>query len=346
MEFVQTVGLTVISHIRGSLSHRQSFSRWAAMLLLTAGALLNVEVAAQDYPQRPITVILPTAAGGAADAVTRLWANYAAKKLNQAIVVDNRPGAGGISAAQAVLSRPNDGYTLFSAGSSSLILNRFTGEKPPFDSQKDFVGVSMLANLTFVICVSNASNIKTIADLKEAAKARPLALNFGSSGPGNVTQLLAEMLSQKLGVKLTHVPYKGEVAAVTALLTDEVQLVVPVLTTASAFLSAGRITPIAVIAPKRIAEFPNVPTLKEAGIDDFQGGSWAAMVARTGTPPDVIHKLHEVTQQFLKDPDSVAKLRKMAFEPIPGPVELYSTTLTRDFALWNEVTKPLTLRAP
>lgn len=333
-------------HVRrhGHPNQRRRFARWTT-LLLVFGALVHAQVGAQEYPLRPITVILPTAAGGTADSLTRLWASFASKKLKQPVVVENRPGAGGISAAQAVLSRPNDGYTLFSAGSSSLILNRFTGEKPPFDSQKDFVGVSMLANLSFLVCVSNASNIKSISDLREAARKRPMELNFGSAGPGNVTHLLAEMLNQKLGIKLTHVPYKGEPAAVTALLSDEVQMVVPALTTASAFAAADRITAIAVIGPQRVADLPNVPTLKEAGIADFQGGSWAALVAPKGTPPDAIKKLHEVTQQFLTDPEVVAKLRKMAFEPLPGPVDLYSATLTRDLAMWAEVTKPLNLSA-
>lgn len=329
--------------LRGS-KPRSQFARWTALLLVSI-AFVNAQVAAQEYPQRPITVILPTVPGGTADSLTRLWANFVSKKFKQPVVVENRPSAGGISAAQAVLSRPNDGYTLFSSGSSSLILNRFTGEKLPFDSQKDFTGVSMLANLSFLICVSNASNIKTISDLKQTAKRRPMELNFGSAGPGNITHLLAEMLNQKLGISLTHVPYKGEVAAVTAMLSDEVQLVVPSLTTATTFASANRITPIALIGPNRLAELPHVPTLKEAGVDDFQGGSWAALVARMGTPSEAIKKLHEVTQQFLTDPEVVATLRKMALEPIPGPVDLYPVTLSRDLAMWAEVIKPLNIGA-
>lgn len=344
MKFMRIVRwATLFQHHSFSVNKRR-FARCMA-LLLAIGALGNLRVAAQDYPQRPITVILPTAAGGTVDILTRLWANYAAKKLNQPIVVENRPGAGAVSAAQAVLSKPNDGYTVYSAGTSSLILNRFTGEKLPFDSQKDFVGVSMLANLSFLISVSNASNIKTISELQEAAKARPMALNFGSAGQGNVTHLLAELLSQKLGIKLTHIPYKGEIAALTALMSDEVQLVVPTLTTAGSFASAGRITGIAVIGPKRVSELPNAPTLNEAGVSGFQGGSWSALVARTGTPPEAIRKLHEVTQQFLMDPEVIAKLRKISLEPITGPVNIYPATLTRDLALWTEVTRPLDLRA-
>jgi len=314
--------------------------------LIFIGFFLVAQAKAQEYPQRPITVILPTAAGGASDLLTRLWADYASKRLGQAVVVENRPGAGGISASRVVLSKRSDGYTIYSAGSSSLILNRFTNTALPFDTDKDFVGIAMLGRLSFLLVASNGSRIKTIEDLRKIAKERPNGLNFGSAGPGNATHLLMEMVSQQLGIKLTHIPYKGEAAAVAALIADEVQLVAPVTTTALPFTSSGRITPVALIGANRIPELPNVPTLTEAGLGEFSrlSISWAALVARVGTPQQVIHRLHQVTQEFLADPQTQAAFQRIKIEPMPGPTTMYARAMQDDFKMWSGVAKPLNLR--
>ncbi len=307
-------------------------------LLCTAGPKA---AHAQGYPSRPITVVVAQAAGGGSDTVTRLWADFASKKLNQPVVVENKPGAGGILAAQQVLAKPADGYTIYSAGTSSMVISRFTYKSLPFNAEKDFRGIAMMVRIPYMLVVNKDSGIKSLDDLKRAAQAGPV--NFGSAGAGNATHIIPEMLQAQLGFKMTHIPYKGETAALSALMAGDIQAVVAVVGTALPFATSGRVTPLLVLGNENVAELPQLRTADQVGLKGFSDLVWATLIGRAGIPEESVRKLNEVTQQFLADPDVRQRLQKMKFEPMPGPADAYETLLARDTKRIAEATKGLDL---
>jgi tripartite-type tricarboxylate transporter receptor subunit TctC len=322
------------------------YSRRAAWLTAAAATavMLAATFQANSQSDRPITMVVAQAPGGGSDIVTRLWANFASKKLNQTIVVDNRPGAGGILAAKQVLGRPTDGYTLYSAGTSSTVLNRFTYKSLPFEADKDFQGVGMLVRIPYLLVVNNESGIKSLDDLRKAAQSG--TLNLGSAGAGNATHIIPEMLQAQLGFKLNHVPYRGEAAALSGLMAGDVHVVLSVVGTALPLATAGLVTPLIVLGSSRLAELPQVPTADQAGLLGYSDLVWAAIIARNGTPERSIRRLNEVTQQFLADPEVRQQLEKMHFEPMPGPPDLYERLVARDTSRFAKATKGLNLLDP
>lgn len=298
-------------------------------------------VSAQGYPNRPITVVVAQAPGGGSDTVTRLWADFASKKLGQPVVVENKPGAGGILAAQQVLAKPADGYTIYSAGTSSMVLSRFTYKALPFDAEKDFRGIAMMVRIPYMLVVNKDGGIKSMDDLKRAAQAGQV--NFGSAGAGNATHIIPEMLQAQLGFKMTHIPYKGEAAALAALMGGDIQAVVSVVGTVLPLATAGRVTPLLVLGNENVPQLPQLKTAEQVGLNGFSDLVWATLIGRSGMPEDSVKKLNDVTQQFLADPDVRARLQKMYFEPMPGPASAYETLLSRDTKRIAEATKGLNL---
>jgi tripartite-type tricarboxylate transporter receptor subunit TctC len=326
------------------------FRRRANRTLLTFAAATGLTLMitpsaarAQEYPKRPITVVVAQAAGGSSDTVTRMWAEYLTPRLGQPVVVENKPGAGGIVAAQAVLTAPADGHTLYSAGTSSLVLNRFTFKSMPFDPDKDFRGVATLTRFTYLLLANPATNTRTFDDLVRAAKERPGALNYGSAGIGNGTHLFFELLQKQTGTKMTHVPYKGEVPSLTGLMGGEVQVVMSSISASLPNTLAGKLQPLVLLGANRLKELPNVPTSLELGLKGFESLFWAAIVARAGTPDDIVRKLNALTQQFLAEQETQRKLAQMYFEPMPGSPESFDALLAADVRKWTEATRGLDL---
>ncbi len=295
-----------------------------------------------DFPTRPITVIVPQAAGGASDTLTRLWADYVGKRIGQPVLVDNKPGAGAIVAVQAVLQKPADGYTLFSGGTSSIILNKLTQKSLPYDA-KDFRGVAMLGKFSYLLLASVNSQLRSFDDLVRRAREKPGALNFGSGGLGNGSHFMLEMLQKEAKIQLAHVPYKGELPYVTALLADEVQVVVASIGVGVPQVQAGKAVALALLGEQRLPELPNVPLAGEVGVKGFEGLFWSAILARTGTPDAATRKVHAATQEFLKDPEILRTLQKMQTDPAPGPMDAYETVLANDMRKWTDLASGLNL---
>lgn len=312
---------------------------------LTLGALAQAPSFAQDagYPSRPIRLIVSQQAGGSSDTIARLWAEHAGKAINGSIVVENKPGAGGIIAAQQALSQPADGYTLMFGGVSQMVLNKFTYKPLPYDPEKDFTGVGMLTTVPFVLVANPETGFKSLDDLVKYAKAHPDRLNFASAGLGNSTQLAVELLQKKLGISMVHVPFKGEPDGVMATIGGQTQVMAPVVGTALAHIKSGKVVPLVVLAPKRLAELPDVPVASEFGVKDFDYMGWSGIVAKAGTPPAIINKLNEATKAFHNSPEVQEKLRTMMVIPMAGPASQVMDVTRRDTAAWGPTLDGLNL---
>ena len=314
-----------------------SFRTALCVLLLPTVALGSGAAWGQsNWPQKPIRLVVSQQAGGNTDSIARLWADKVGKILNATVVVENKPGAGGAIAAQAVISQPADGHTLFLAGVSQMVLNKFVYKPLAYSPEKDFAGVAMLTTVPFALVANPETGFKTFDQFKAAAKARPNAINFASSGNGNSTQLVVEMMQKQTGISMIHVPFKGEPDGVMATAAGQTQIMAPVLSTALPLVRSGKLVPLVVLGGERSADLPGVPTAAEVGLSGFENIGWSGIAAKAGTPAAIIEKLHAATQRMLDDPEVVRKLGDMQVRPMKGPsTELLRLTV-KDTARWQE----------
>jgi tripartite-type tricarboxylate transporter receptor subunit TctC len=295
------------------------------------------------FPNRPVRLVVSQQAGGSSDTIARMWAESVGKSIGGNVVVENKPGAGGIIAAQYVLGQPADGYTLFFGGVSQMVFNRFTYKSLPYSPEKDFTGVGMLTTVPFILVTNPATGIKSLNELTQKAKASPGKLNFASAGQGNSTHLAVELLAKALDVSLTHIPFKGEPDGVMATIGGQTEVMAPVFGTALPHIKNNKLVPLAVIAPQRLNELPDVPTAAELGVKGFDTMGWSGIVARSGTPTGLVDKLHKATEEFHKNPEVQAKLKGMGVIPLPGPASLLMETTARDMKAWGPTLETLNL---
>lgn len=294
---------------------------------------------------RPIRLVVSQQAGGSTDTLARMWAERVAREIGTTVLVENRAGAGGIIAAKYVLSQPADGCTLFLAGVSQMVLNKFTYKPLPYKPESDFVPVSMLATVPFVLVANPQTGFRTLKELTDAAKAKPDTINYSSSGNGNSTHLVVELLQKQLGIRLAHVPYRGEPDGLVSTVSGDTQVMAPVLSTALPQIKARKVVPLVLFASSRAPEMPDVPTAAEAGLKGFEDIGWSGIAARAGTPPAAIKTLHAASQKFLADEAVVAKLKAMQVMPMPGPSGKLMELTVRDTAKWQSAVGDLDLSA-
>ena len=308
-------------------------------------ALTNTVLAQAPYPNRPIRLVVSQAPGGSSDTLARLWAEQAGKAIGGTIVVENKPGAGGIIAAQTALSAPADGYTLLYGSVSLMVLNQFTYKPLAYNPLKDFMGVAMLTTVPIVLSANPATGITSLKELTARAKAAPGKLNFASAGLGNSTHLAVELVNEALGISMTHIPYKGEADGVMATIGGQTELMGVVYGTGLPHIKSGKLNALAVLSPQRTAELPNVPTLSELGVKGFDSLGWSAVVARAGTPVNIVEKLNKATESFHKSPEVQAKLKAMGVIAVSGPASLVMETTVRDTKAWGPALEKLNLSA-
>jgi len=311
----------------------------AAACALPAIAVMNAQAA--DWPTaKPITYVVPFTAGGSTDIVGRTLANKMADNLKQSIVIDNRPGqAGGVGAAY-VAKAPADGYTLFGGTISTHAINASLYKKLPYDPMKDFEPVSLVARLPNVLIVNSQLGVNSVAELVALLKKDETKRTFASSGAGTSTHLAGELFADLIGVKLTHVPYKGTPPAMTDVAAGLVPFMFDQVTAAMPLVKSGKLKLLAVTTGKRIALVPDLPTMIESGVPNFEMSSWQAVYVPKGTPRPIVNRLNAEIVSALKQPDVQAKLHdQLAMELVGSSPEELRDFMAREIPRWAELVK-------
>lgn len=318
---------------------KHPFNSFGAALALALALALPIVAGAQTYPDRPVRVLHGFAAGGNADVVARLVAAELAKGLGQPLVVEPKAGAGGTIAAATVASAKPDGYNLLLATGGHAIAGVLY-DKLPYDTAKSFQPISALTSFPFLVVVNAASPYNNLGDLLKAAKAKPNPMTFGSAGVGTGQHMTGELLANRAGAAFTHVPYRGESASVTALLGNEVDFVVIAPTTALPQVKAGKLRAVATSGSARWSGLPEVRTVAEQGVPNFEVHSWTALLAPAGTPQPVVDRLNAQVVTALQDATLRGKLAEATGGDVRAgtPKEL-QTTIDNDLKRWAQLVK-------
>lgn len=316
------------------MTHR--LGRRAAML---AGAALSVPARAQTgFPSQPVRMLVPLAAATLTDILARLLADPMARALGQPVVIENRPGANGVVSVTTLKQQRPDGYTVLLAGVSLVSFNPHLYRNLPYDPDRDFTWIAPVANTAFMLVASKQSGITTVAQFLERAKASPGDLTYGSAGIGNSTHLAMEMVADAAGIRLQHVPYSNR-PAVTALLNGEIETMLATVGTVINQARAGQLVPLAVLMDRRAKELPNVPTLKEAGIDAPTMPGWYALVGPAGMLEVPQERLNDAMRTALAEPAVRERLAGMYLEPIDGTPAAMRRLYEQDSAVWGAFIK-------
>jgi tripartite-type tricarboxylate transporter receptor subunit TctC len=310
-----------------------------AAFSVAATLLTSPAHAADPYPSRPITVVVPFAAGGAVDIMGRTMGEILSKALSQPFIVENRPGGGGSIASNVVAKAAPDGYTLFvgSAGPMTVAPALFPSAK--LDPLAQFEPVIWFANTPGIVVARNGIHAHSMKELIALSKASPGRITMASGGSGSILHLMGEYLQERLGFKWTHVPYKGSTPALADMIAGQVDVMVDVVPTAAPHVQSKSLTAFAVTTAKRSSQLPEVPTLEELGFPGFDMGSWMALMAPKGTPDEIVAKLNRILNDALKTPALRARLQSMGAEPEGGSPERVTERLREEIPRWAKIVK-------
>ena len=308
-------------------------------LLLAGAVLLGAAHPAQAaWPDHPITIIVPAAPGGTTDIAARLLAEKMTATLKQSVVVENRAGAAGIIGSQAVARATPDGYTLIMGNIGPNAINYSLYKTLPYTPQ-DFAPITLAISVPNVLEVNEAQPVKTAAELVALLKQDPSKRSFGSSGTGQSPHMSAELFKQRTGTEATHIPYKGAGPAVAALLANQFTFMIDNLPSSIPYIKAGKLRALAVTGEKRSPELPDVPTMKEAGINDMVVTAWFGLLAPAGTPAPVIDKLYQSAHDALTSPDIVKKFHELGGEPGGNTPAEFGAFIEHERAMWEQTVK-------
>lgn len=311
----------------------------AALLLALPTALLAA------FPDKPIRMVVPFPAGGSTDLVARVVAQEMGKTLGQVVNVDNRAGAGSVLGSELVARAAADGYTLLVSGSTNIYMP-YLYKQLSFKSIDDFDGVGMIADIPNLVAVGSQTPYKTVADLVQAAKAKPGSIAFASAGIGTPAHLVCELMAQRSGVKLTHIPYKGNAPAVNDLLGGQVPVMCNNLAGTLPYIKGDnpRMRILAITAPQRSPAAPSVPTFAEAGVKGLSSGIWMALVAPRGTPRPLLDTLSDALNKALQTPTVRDRFASLGADPLVGTPAAYNARIKEEIESWTPVLKSLDLK--
>jgi tripartite-type tricarboxylate transporter receptor subunit TctC len=299
---------------------------------------------ADAYPSRTVRILVPLSPGGSADAMCRLLANGLTKVLGKTVIVDNRPGSGGITGLAEVARATPDGYTLGYSLAGALTVAPHLVKKMPFDPLKDLAPLSQVVAVPEIVVAHPKLSVRSLQQLIAYAKARPGKLNFGSAGNATIPHLGGELLKREAQIDMVHVPYKGSGPALNDLLAGQVEVMVSDVTLVRSHIESGRLVGLAVAGPSRIAELPGVPTTTEQGLPGMVLSNWHGMVAPAGTPPVVLALLQKAIQQAMALPEVKARVDLEGADAVASsPVE-FAAFLRRESASWDGLVKSLGIR--
>jgi tripartite-type tricarboxylate transporter receptor subunit TctC len=310
-------------------------------LLVVAAAVTSWS---QDYPNRPIRLIVPFAAGGLNDVVARLIGPYLERALGQPVIVDNRPAASGIVGTDAVAKAPPDGHTLLMIASSFTVIPA-TRSNLPYDSERDLAPIVMVAKNSLLFLVNPKVPAKTLPEFIALAKTEPGRLNYASPGAATQTHLVIELLSQKAGIRLQHIPYRGGAPAMTAMVAGDTHFTAISTLLSLPQIQAGALRAIATGSLTREAQFPDLPTIAEQGFPGFEAIQWIGLQTTAGTPKPIIDRLNAEVNRALRDLDLIAKFGQQGIVPAGGSPADFAATIAADIENWTATARAANIGA-
>jgi tripartite-type tricarboxylate transporter receptor subunit TctC len=313
----------------------------AALALVLAGA---GSLRADTYPNRPVRLIVPFAAGGLNDVVARLVAPYLERALGQPFIIDNRPAASGIVGTDATAKAPPDGYTLLMVASSFTVVPA-TNPKLPYDPERDLAPIVMVAKNSLLFLVNPKVAANSLAEFVALAKANPGKLNYASPGATTQTHLVVELFSRNAGIKLQHIPYRGGAPAMTAMVAGDTQFTAISTLLSLPQLQAGALRALASGSLTRDPQLPDLPTVAEQGYPGFEAIQWIGLLTTAGTPREVIERLNLEVNRALRDPDLIAKFAQQGLAPAGGTPADFQRTIATDLKNWTETARAADIKA-
>jgi len=316
------------------------FRRIGWALALTGIALAGPSAAQiTEFPNRPIKIVVPFTPGGGVDVMTRVIGEKLSPALGQAVVIENKPGAGGTLGAEAVAKAAPDGYTLFSPVHSVMTINTVLYKDLRYDPLKDFAPVTQFTNLVVGLVVNPQLGIKSVAELVARAKAKPGGMSGGSPNYGSMTHLSLTLLNKLAGINIVHVPYPGGPRVIAAVVSGELQTAFTDIVPALPFIRSGKVLAIGLLGTQRAGLAPDVPTMEEAGLKGFELAPWSAIFAPAGTPPVIVSRLNREIRRVLDDPEIRQRLIALGGEPLGGTPEELGARLRRELPLWQAIAR-------
>ena len=324
------------------LTRRRRFTAQLVLALLT-GAASTMAPAQPTWPTRPIKLVVPYPAGGNADATARLLATQLGERLGQQVVVDNRPGGGGVIGATAVAKAAPDGYTLL-LDATSFTVNPSLVPKLPYDAAKDFAPISQITRVPMLLVVPANSPLRSMADLVRTARAAPGKLSYASAGNGGAQHLAGELYKQGAKLSMTHIPYRGGAPALTDLAGGQVDLMFSATSASGPFVESGKLRALAITSASRVPDWAQVPTVAVSGVPGFEVYEWNGLFAPAGTPPAVLQRLETETRTALATPESRQRLTELGVQPVGSSSAEFRDFVQRETTRWAGVIRSAGIR--
>ena len=322
----------------------KAWARIAGVALVSATVLFPELAAAQNFPTKPIRMIVPYPPGGNVDISARIVGPALSELLGQTVIVDNRPGGGGNVGAGLVAKGTPDGYTLLVGSSGPLSVNPIVFKDTPYDSVKDFAPVSMVQVVPLVLTVSPKFAVGLVKELIDRAKSQPGKITIASAGTGTTNHFAIELFSSMTGAKLLHIPYKGSGPALGELLGGQVNTMIDQLTSSMGFIKDGRLKVIAVTAAKRVAALPDVPTLAESGVPGYEASTYLGILAPAGTPRDIVMKLNAALRKVIDMPGVRERFRGLGADPGASTPEQFGKVIREELNKWRNLARTANLK--
>ena len=311
--------------------------RRSVLVAALATPLMAKHAAAQDYPTKPIRIIVPYAAGGGADAVARILGQQIGAAMGQSVVIENKGGAGSIIGTELVAKAAPDGYTLLLGQSGPIAINPAVYKSLPYDPVKDLAPITMTNSYPYVLVVNGKMAVNTLNEFIELGKAKPDSMNYGTTGVGAANHLMSELFCAKAGLKMTHIPYRGTALAVADTVAGQVTMVFGDPVSVLPHVNAGTLKALAVTSPQRSPVFPTVPTMTESGYPGVEAVAWHGIFAPARTPQPIIDKLNAELVKALTNAEVKEMLSKQAMSPVGDTPQQFAAFITKDIAMWKDV---------
>jgi tripartite-type tricarboxylate transporter receptor subunit TctC len=332
-----------IDHNNGDDMHRRAlirkYLRTALVAAVATCASSSVLAQATDYPSRPVTVVVGFPPGTTTDLLTRLLSDRLTARLGKTFIVENRAGLGGSIAAAYVARATPDGYTVLMSGTGPMVISPILNKNTKYDAIKDFTPISMSFYAPYLLVAGPKLPASSFAELLAAAKANPGKVTYATTGNGTTSHLLTAMIANQTGVKMTHVPYKGNTQAMTDVVGGNVDIMLDAVVAIAPYVKSQRVKALGVTSPRRMSQYPDIPTLDELGLKGFDGGAWIGVLGPAGVPAPIVDKLNRELVSALNDPAVRAKATEFGVELLPGTPADFSEVLKKDKVKWTEAVR-------